>query len=111
MLLDFASRRVLTLLERQQVAGRMQRAVLTMPPGAACLLANSYVLMQGLKLPWHRKRTTQAERADYKFFHDVLALNLGRGYFRFDRFAEAPPIWSDASKQAKYSGGGWISSC
>ena len=111
MLLDFSSRRTLTLLERQQVAGRMQRAVLTMPPGAQCLMANMFVLMQGLKLPWHKRRTTAAERQDYRFFHDVLSLNLGRGYFNFDRFSEAPTIWSDASKQSRYSGGGWMSAC
>ena len=43
-LLEFSERKVLTLEERQQIAGRMQRAVMTMPPGAACLLANTYAL-------------------------------------------------------------------
>ena len=111
MLIDFSTRRVLTLLERQQIAGRMQRAVLTMPPGAGCLLANMFCLFAGLVLPWHRRRTTAAERRNYRFFHDVLQLNLGRGYFSFDRFKQAPETCSDASKQRRYSGGGWVSKC
>ena len=39
MLRDFASRRSLSLREMQQVGGRMQRAVLTLPQGAMCFLA------------------------------------------------------------------------
>ena len=111
MLLDFASRRVLTLHDRQTIAGRMQRAVMTMPPGAACLLANTYSLMAGLTLPWHKRRTTLAERRDFRFFHDVLKLNMGQGYFSFDQFNAGPAIFSDASKQARYAGGGWVSAC
>ena len=48
MLREFETRRTLTLRERQQVAGRMQRAVMTMPPGAACFMASMYSLMRGL---------------------------------------------------------------
>ena len=51
MLREFETRRTLTLRERQQVAGRMQRAVMTMPPGAACFMASMYSLMRGLSLP------------------------------------------------------------
>ena len=96
-LLDFSTRRVLSLEDRQVIAGRMQRAVMTMPPGAACLLANTYALMSGLKFGWSKRRTSSAERADYRFFFDVLEANVGSGYFRFDAFAEAPEIRSDAS--------------
>ena len=54
MFLECSERRSLTLPERQQVAGRLQRAVLTMPPGAACLLANLFFLMAGLSVAWHK---------------------------------------------------------
>ena len=76
----------------------MQRAVMTMPPGAGCLLANTFSLMRGLHRGYQRRRTTAAERADYRYFHDVLDLNLGSGYFSFDRFTEGPNVQSDASK-------------
>ena len=110
MLLDFSSRTVLSLHDRQVAAGRMQRAIMTMPPGAACLAANTYVLMSGLKFGWSKRRTTKAERDDYRFFFDVLELNCGSGYFRFDGFSEAPEIRSDASG-GKNAGGGFVSRC
>ena len=56
MLREFETRRTLTLRERQQVAGRMQRAVMTMPPGAACFMATMYSLMRGLSLPWQSRQ-------------------------------------------------------
>lgn len=111
-LLDFSTRRTLSLSERQVVAGRMQSAVRTMPPGAACLLANTYAMMEGLRLPWARRRTRARERSDYRFFHDVLGLNLGRGFFSTDAFTEGPTVLSDASKCGGadgYCGGGWCS--
>ena len=110
LLLQFSARTSLSLRERQQMAGKMQRAVMTMPPGAACLLSNLYSLMSGLQLNWQRKRTTAAERADYRFFHDVMLLNKGRGYFSHDLFSEGDEVRSDASKQARYAGGGWCCS-
>ena len=82
-----------------------------MPPGAACLLANGYALIAGLSMPWHKRRTSRAERQDYKFFADVLMFNLGCGYFSTDQFVEAAEIRSDASKSGKYAGGGWVSRC
>ena len=81
VLRDAASAHKLTLRERQQVAGRAQRAVMTFPPGASCLLTSCFVQMRGLKLLWHASRTTRAERLDYQFIHDLLELNLGRGYY------------------------------
>ena len=65
MLADFSTRRALTLREMQSVAGRMQRAVLTLPQGAACFLANLFAIMRGLTLPWHKRRVTRANRADF----------------------------------------------
>lgn len=111
MLWDFSKRSSLSLRERQQVAGRMQRAVMTMPPGAACLLANTFALMTKLTLGWQQRRTTRAERSDYRFFYDILSLNLGKGYFDTSHFQEGPTVMSDASKQKGYAGGGWCSAC
>ena len=110
MLLEYSSCSSLSLLERQQVAGRMQRAVLTMPPGAACLLGEMFALMVGLSLAWHRRRTTRAERANYRFFHDVLKLNLGKGYFSYVNFSQGEMVKSDASKKRSCTGGGWFTS-
>ena len=110
MLLAFSLRKTLSLRERQTVAGRMQRAVLTMPPGASCLLANIFLLMAGLSVAWQKRRTTRKERQDYKFFYNVLRANYGRGYYTTDRFQEGPTVFSDASRSKKYSGGGWCSS-
>ena len=110
MLLEFSVRTTLTLLERQQAAGRLRRAIMSMPPGASCLLANIFALMIGLSVPWQKRRTTRAERLDYRFFYDILTLNLGRGYFTTDRFKEGPSVYSDASRSKRYAGGGWCSS-
>ena len=111
MLADFEKRRTLSLRERQQVAGRMQRAVLTMPPGAACFLATVYAMMRGLSLPWHARRTTRAERLDYRLVRELLQRNMGRGYFSLDQFQEAPGVDTDASKSRDYTGGGYASRC
>ena len=111
MLFDFASRKTLALREMQQIAGRMMRAVMTLPPGAACFLANLFALTRGLSLPWQQRRSNRATRADFKIVHDLLLLNLGRGYFSFDQFARAPAVDTDASKEARYAGGGYASRC
>ena len=79
-----------------------------MPPGAQCLLANLFALMGGLTYPWQQRRTTNAERTNYKFFADMLLYNCA-GYFSYDQFAEGPTVLSDASKQRAYAGGGWCS--
>ena len=55
LLADYSSRHKLSLSEMQSMAGRMQRAVMTLPPGAACLLLGMYKFMAGLKLPWHMR--------------------------------------------------------
>ena len=111
MLSDFSERKVLSLTERQRVAGRMQRAVMTLPPGASCLLASVYAMMAGLTLGFQRRRTSRLERADYLLVHDLLGLNLGKGYFSYDQFDRAPPVWTDASKSRRYAGGGYVSAC
>ena len=101
----------LTLRDRQSLAGKIQRAIMTFPPGAACLLTNCYILMSGLIFPWQKRRTTAAERADYRFVHDMLKLNVGKGYYRYDGFEEAPTVHTDASKSKGFCGGGWVSAC
>ena len=106
---DFARASSLTLRERREVAGKMQRAVLTLPPGAACLLAAIFALMAGLVLPWQRRRTTKEERSDYRLLASLLRMNMGRGFYRYDDFAEGVALaLSDASKQSDYTGGGYV---
>ena len=107
VLLGASLRTVITLRERQSLAGKMQRAIMTFPPGAACLLVNCYKLMCGLSLPWHSTRTTRAERHDYRFVHDLLQLNMGKGYYSYDGFLLGPDVRSDASKSKAYAGGGY----
>ena len=107
-LLVAASARSLTLKERQSLAGWMQRAIMTFPPGAACLLVNCYQMMAGLLWPWQQRRTTRGERQDYRFVHDLLELNLGKGYYSYDGFGQHPGLTSDASKSKAYAGGGYV---
>jgi hypothetical protein len=66
-------------------------------------------MMHNLTLPWQLRRTTKAERRDYTFVHDLMKLNLGKGYYRYDDFTEAPPVQSDAMTCRTRSGGGWVS--
>ena len=108
MLSDFAARPALTLREMQSIAGRMQRIIMTFPPGAACLLVSVFVLMAGLRLPWHKRRLTKAVRGDFKFVHRLLSMNLGKGFYSYANFKRAPPVQMDASKSKAYSGGGWV---
>ena len=110
MLDEFSARSSLSLLERQQAAGRMQRAIMTMPPGAACLLSSLFALMAGLSLAWHKRRTTKSERDNYRFFANILRLNLGRGYYTHSSFAKGETVKSDASKKSSCTGGGWFTS-
>ena len=109
-LADAACAQKLTLVDRQRLAGKVQRAIMTMPPGAACLLVNCYTLMSRLSLPWHSRRTTKAERDDYKFVHDLLQYNVGSGYYSYADFKEGPTVLSDASKSRTYTGGGYAES-
>ena len=111
MLGEFAERRTLTLREMQQAAGRMQRAILTLPPGAACLLANLFALLRGLTLPWHQRRVSRATRRDFAGLKELLELNLGKGYYTFDHFTRALAVYTDASKSSRYAGGGYFSMC
>jgi hypothetical protein len=111
MLADFAGRRSLSLRDMQVAAGRMQRAIMTLPPGAACLIVGLFTLMAGLKLPWHKRRTNKGVRDDFTWLHKLLSLNMGRGYYSYSNFHRAPEVRSDASKSNGYAGGGWVSQC
>ena len=106
---EMAERRTMTLQELQVLSGRIQRATMTMPPGATVYLANVLALMSGLKLPWHKRRVTREARLDMRLLADVLEANLGRGYFSYDHFEWAPPVFTDASKEASFAGGGFFS--
>ena len=100
--------RSLSLRERQSLAGKAQRAILTFPPGASCLIVNAYRMMAGLRLPWHQRRVSKAERDDFGFVSSLLKLNMGRGYYSYDGFEFGDGCLSDASKSAHYTGGGWL---
>ena len=111
MLGEYSTRPTLSLRELQSVAGRMQRAIMTFPPGAACLLVSVFTLMAGLSLPWHKRRTNRAARGDFKFVQRLLSMNLGRGYYSYANFKRAPDCQMDASKSKAYTGGGFVSAC
>ena len=101
----------LSLKDLQVLAGRMQRAAMTMPPRAIVYLGELLRLMSGLKYPWHRKRVTAAVRRDLRMLHSTLLANQGRGYFCFKHFKRAPAVYTDASKDARFAGGGFFSEC
>ena len=111
LLLEYANLNTLGLAQMQSMAGKLHRMILTLPPGAACLAVSLFELMSGLRLPWHRRRTTRRLRADFMLVHALLSANLGRGHYSYAHFRPAPPVWTDASKQARYTGGGWVSAC
>ena len=58
--------------ELQVLSGRVQRAAMTMPPGATVYLANVLAIMSGLRLPWHRRRLTREAKRDLQLLADVL---------------------------------------
>ena len=107
MLAGLACATTLTLKELQVAGGRLQRAVLTLPPGASCLLVGLFTLMAGLTLPWHRRRVNKGFKEDMRWLHRLLSLNLGRGFYTYEHFPRAPEARSDASKSTAFSGGGW----
>ena len=70
----------------QSMAGKLHRMILTLPPGAHCLAVSLFELMSGLRLPWHRRRTTRRLRADFVLVHALLSANLGRGHYSYAHF-------------------------
>ena len=110
-LADFAARPTLTLKDMQSIAGKMQRAIMTFPPGAACLLVSIFTLMAGLKLPWHCRRLPSHAKADLRWVRYLLLLNAGMGHYSLSLFAMAAVVLSDASRSRSYTGGGYVSQC
>ena len=98
----------LSLKEMQILSGRMQRAGLTMPPGALIYLTGILKMMRGLKLPWHKRRVTAEVRHDLRLLIAALETNGGRGYFAFDTFGRAPAVYTDAAKERSHTGGGFF---
>jgi hypothetical protein len=111
MIRDFAQRRSLTLREMQRASGQMQRGAMTLQRGALCFMASLFALMRGLSLPWHQRRTNRQMRADFTAMADLLEANGGRGYFCTEHMERAPDVYTDASKEARYAGGGYFSLC
>ena len=111
MLSVMAGAKKFSLHDMQVCAGRMQRAIMTLPAGAACLLYGLYTLMSGLKLGWHARRSNKGVRDDLSWLRKLLTINLGRGFYSLANFLWAPDFWSDSSKSARYVGGGYLSAC
>ena len=108
-LLEMANKRVVTLRDMQRVAGREQRCAMTLMPGSKVLLANNFILMSGLRLPHHHRRTTKAWREDRLAMIRCLEENLGHGYYRFDDFEDGGDVYTDASKPGHgRAGGGYV---
>ena len=108
-LLEMAERRVVTLRDMQRLAGREQRCALTLMPGSKVLMANNFILMSGLRLPHHHRRTTKAWREDRVAMIRCLEENLGKGYYRYDDFGDGGDVFTDASKPGRgRSGGGYV---
>ena len=84
---------------------------MTLPKGALCFLASLFALMRGLSLPWQQRRTSKQMRADFTAMAELLDANHGRGYFCTDHMERAPDVYTDASKEARYAGGGYFSMC
>lgn len=109
MFKSMSKRRVITLHELQVLVGRAHRAIMTMPPGSNIFLSRLLFLMRGLTMPWHKRRVTAGARMDLKFIIDALECNRGRGYFCYDHLPWAPALYTDAMKDSKLAGWGWVS--
>ena len=108
-LTHMSTRRVVNLRDMQRIAGREQRCALTLMPGSKVLLANNFILMSGLRLPHHHRRTTKAWRADRAAMVRCLNENAGKGYYRFDDFVDGGHVYTDACKPNRPpAGGGYV---
>ena len=107
-LLACGEARVLTLQQRQQIAGKMQRGAMALPPGAQCFIAHCFSMMHGLLYGHQKRRTSRAERQDYLLFHDLLAFCKGKGYYSYGLFKTGVGGAGDASKSKQYVGGGYV---
>ena len=108
MLDEMCGRPSLTLNEMQVAAGRIQRCVMTFPPGAGCLLSGLFGLMTGLRFAWQRRRLTRAIKLDFPIVRRLLQWNHGRGFFSYLGLPRAGEVRSDASRGSLYAGGGYV---
>ena len=92
MLATFAVRPKLTLREMMSCAGRMQRAIMTLPRRAAWIIVPLFMMMCGLKLPWHARRTTREARGNFLFCGQMLKAAMGRGNYSLANFRTAPSV-------------------
>jgi len=107
---ELATLKVVNKNTLECAAGRGLRAVMTMQPGSKVLLASTWSLLSGLRLPHHKIRTTMMWRQDWKYLHDTLQANAGRGYYRYDDFLPGGEAFTDASRSKRRSGGGYVHS-
>ena len=105
-----AERRVMTLHELQVIIGRMHRAVMTMPSGSSLFLARLIQLTRGLRMPWHRRRVPAGARSDIRAIIRILESNHGRGYFDYTHLPWAEDVYTDAMKDSRVAGWGWVTS-
>jgi len=111
MFRDMRQKRSWTLREMQKVSGRMQRGILTLPQGAMCFLSSLFTAMRGLRFPWQNRRVGKGVKSDMGALMQLLELNMGKGYFAWDHLERAPDVYTDASKESRYAGGGYFSEC
>ena len=55
--------------------------------------------------------TTAGARTDLRCIIQALEFNQGRGYFCVDHLPWAPPLYTDAMKDSRTAGWGWVSGC
>lgn len=110
-LVAFAGQSSATRKQAESLGGKLLRGILTLPPGANCLLANLWAFTRGLNTPGARRRTTKALVADLMDVKDLLQANEGKGYFAYDAFPRATQVFSDASASRKKAAGGYVSAC
>ena len=54
---------------------------------------------------------TRRVKHDFATVLRLLHLNLGRGFYSYSGFKEAPEVRSDACRNWRFAGGGWASRC
>ena len=71
----------------------------------------SAVLARGFRFDATRFGALPGVCADFKVVADLLETNSGGGLFAFDHMQRAPAVYTDASKESRYAGGGYVSMC
>ena len=110
---EFARAASLTLRDRRVVAGKMQRAILTLSPGASCSCWRAF-LLSWRDVSCHgsvvapRRRSARIMPYWRRCCDSIL--NMGRGgFYRHDDFQRGRALaLSDASKSPGYTGDGYV---